>query len=228
MYTITRNTTSGNFELTRNRDGRLMDSRPIDDAPIFYPMALHMSQQQPHATGHLWRAAELASEAGKVELLQKGDRVRMEFDGYSFHVATVNGYEIRQHNREPEAVAAPRPAPVYTCDCDSYTKGEGTRPIVAGQPICKHILAGMMVRQSQIAADHWQAIAAKQAAPRTIYGRMQQQRSHEEAALKMHEDAIISNARGKARRARANEIQRQHEARRYQAPAHLVEEELPF
>jgi hypothetical protein len=226
MYTITRNTTSGNFELTRNRDGRLMDSRPIDAAPIFYPMALHMSQQQPHATGHLWRAAELASEAGKVDLLRKGDRVRMEFDGYSFHMATVNDYEIRQHNREPEAVAAPRPAPIYTCDCDFYTKGEGTRPVIAGQPICKHILAGMMVRQSQIAADHWQAIAAKQAAPRTTAGRIRQ--SQEEQAEQMHEDAIISRARGKARRATLNEMQRQHEAGRYAAPASLAQQEEPF
>lgn len=228
MYTITRNTTSSNFELTRNRDGRLMDSRPIEDAPIFYPMALHMSQQQPHAAGHLWRAAELAGTAGKVELLQRGGRVRMETDGYSFQVATVNGYEIRQYNYEPEAVAAPIPAPIHTCDCDSYTKGNGTRPLIAGRPTCKHILAGMMFRQSQIAADHWQAIAAKQAAPRTLYGRMQQRHSHEEAAQQMHEDAIISRAKGKARRAALNEMQRQHEAGHYQAPAHLAEKELPF
>lgn len=226
MYKITRNNTSGNFELIRNRDAKLMDSRPIDDAPIFYPMALHMAQQQPHATGHLWRAAELASETGKVELLRKGDRIRIESDGYSFHMATVNGYEIRQHNREPEAVAAPRPAPVYTCDCKFYTEGAGTRPMIAGQPICKHILAGMMTRQSEIAADHWQAIAAKQAAPRTVYGRAKQ--AQEEAAQQMHEDAIINRAKGKARRATLNELQRQHQAGRYQAPAHLAEEELPF
>jgi hypothetical protein len=94
MYKITINRNSSNYELIRNRDGRIMAEQPIKTASIYFSMAYHMSQHAQHASGHLWRAAE-AAEAGQVELLDPIDRrhdhgYNGNIYGLRLHVATVN------------------------------------------------------------------------------------------------------------------------------------------
>jgi hypothetical protein len=224
MYKIARNANNRNFELVRNRDGRVMDSQPIDNCSHFYHMAYFMSAKQPHAAGILWRAAETAA-AGRVELLSQFS-YQVESEGYSKRVAIINNYEIRHYQRERETVAAPQPAPIYTCSCKFYTEGRGTRPIVANMPTCKHILAGMMVRQMEIGPKYWQEITEQQQRGRDSYGRVKQQREAE--AEKMHEDAIINNAKGKARRATLNAKMKQWEAEGAATAQRWQEQEQPF
>ena len=222
MHKITLSRNSGKFELVRNRDGKTISDAPTHDS-IFYAMAYHMAQQQHHATGHLWRAAEEAA-AGLVEL-HKEARPQPHVKGFALHVATVNNYTILEVHPQQEAPSEPKPAPVYTCSCDFYTKANGKRPIIGGMPICKHVLAGMMVRQLELQPDHWQRKAAKLLRSRDTFGEIQKR---EQEAEKMHDGLILSNAKGKARRARFNELRRQQEAGRYQVPAAIAEQEQPF
>lgn len=170
MYTITINRNSGKYELVRNRDGRVMADAPFHDS-IFYAMAFSMAEKQAHLSGHLWRAAEEAA-AGLVELTSNQDH-HQEWDGWSWQIATVNGYQIRRWQREAEAVAAPMPKPVYTCTCDYYEKANGKRPLLAEMPVCKHILAGMMWRQWEIAPERWTAEQAQRQRGRDTFGLIQ-------------------------------------------------------
>lgn len=201
MYTITINPNSGKYELIRNRDGRTIADAPMHDS-VFYAMAYHMSQRQPHASGHLWRAAEEAA-AGLVELNQH-PAAQPHHLGFALNVATVNGYQILEVCAEQDAPSAPKPGPVYTCSCDFYTKANGKRPIIANMPVCKHILAGMMWRQWEIAPRTWEARQRQQERGRDTFGAIQQAEETQEARDVMH------HARGKARRAVLNQMLDNH------------------
>ena len=171
MYKITMNHNSGKYELIRNRDGRVMADAPTHDS-IFYAMAYYMSQEKAHISGHLWRAAEEAA-AGLVELHQH-PAAQPHHLGFALDVATVNGYQILEVHAEQDAPSAPKPDPVYTCSCDFYTRANGKRPIIANMPVCKHILAGMMWRQWEIAPRTWEARQRQQERGRDTFGAIQQ------------------------------------------------------
>ena len=170
MYTITINRNSGKYELVRNRDGRVMADAPFHDS-VFYAMAFSMSQKQAHLSGHLWRAAEDAA-AGLVDL-HKNLQIRPHYSGFAFHVATVNGYKVLEVHAEQDTPSAPKPKRTYTCTCDFYTKANGKRPLLAEMPVCKHILAGMMWRQWEIAPERWTAEQAQRQRGRDTFGLIQ-------------------------------------------------------
>lgn len=227
MYKITFSKHSGKYELVRNRDGRVMGDAPGHDS-IFYAMAYHMAQQQPHATGHLWRAAEEAA-AGLVEL-HPHPAARPHLLGFALHVATVNGYQILEVHEEAEAPSAPKPKPVYTCNCPFHEKANGKRPIIAGMPVCKHILAGMMQRQLEIEPRTWEARQRKQERGRDTFGYIQREREAWEAAAEAvlateAAQEIKATAKAKSRRMMQNLLDKNHES----GIAPLVSDaELPF
>ena len=175
MYRITKNKKSGNFELVRTRDGRVMDSQSIEGAHIALAIAQEMARRQPHATGHLWRAAALVT-SDRVDFVPENEQCgRNTGEGFVTIVAIVNGYIVERVQQPQPAVSAPMPQPIYICECDFFIKARSGRPIIAGMPVCKHILAGMMTRQIVTNLAHWeQLIAERQQTQRDTFGKIQE------------------------------------------------------
>lgn len=171
MYSIRFSEMLDKFEYLRTKDGRILDEQPCgNNGPLAFYLAFRFGRKHPHMTGESWRAAQLLT-AGAVTMLDAPTLIsRQDNPHYSsvekstYKVAQVVSqasgeiYDVyRIEWGEVLAPGAPEPdrRHTYGCTCKHYTEGNGRRPVVNGQPLCKHILAVTIYNAINQDAEKW-------------------------------------------------------------------------